>query len=102
MKTEPISTHERTLIIRQLASTGKWIANRGGAKVEIARIKTPTGNQIHYSVTMDHVVVTDRAITVKDAVDAANQIIRGRAPIPASGRSKHRHGEDTDSLWKEA
>jgi hypothetical protein len=118
MKIDAISTHEACTIIQHLPLHGKWRATRMGADVEIVRLSTATGNQIHYSVTIERtLVVTARAQTVKAAVDDINSIIHGRTPVALAGRAvrdpnhtgtphlvrqRHKHGAtESDSLWKE-
>jgi hypothetical protein len=78
MKTDPISTHERSLIIRQLARYGNWRARRMGAHVRLVRLQSPGGARILFSITRRHQTVSQQTPTVFDAIEQCNQIIRGR------------------------
>jgi hypothetical protein len=78
MKTDPISVHERSLIIRHLARYGNWRAKRRGAKVRLARFETLWGTRIQYWVVIRHKSFAGPASTVYEAVEEVNQIIRGR------------------------
>jgi hypothetical protein len=87
MKIDPISTHERAIIIAQLANVGKWQSRRMGALVRMVRFQSANGCQLRYSVTVRTRVITDTAPTVYAAVEACNQIIRGRHLDPPAGRA---------------
>jgi hypothetical protein len=94
MKIEAISIHERAIIIRQLALTGKWRAERLGALVEMARFKTATSSVIQYSVSMGrYLIVSARAATVADAVTDINAMIAGRRPQATTGRAARDPGK---------
>jgi len=83
MKVDPISTHERSLIIHHLAACGKWQGNRSGAQVSMARYTTVDQRElIQYSVAIKHWAVSAQASTVFDAVEQVNEIIRGRQITP--------------------
>lgn len=83
MKIEPISRHERTIIVQHLKAQGRWKATRMGAHVCIIRFRarqTPTGplcECIRYSVNRGYETISKRAATVGAAVDQINSIIQG-------------------------
>ncbi len=86
MKIDPISTHERSLIIRQLEVCGKWSGERMGAWVHMVRFKTAAGGVVYVTVKLGYVVVTQRCKTVAQACDEVNALVRGRPREPLAGR----------------
>jgi hypothetical protein len=116
MKLDAISSHETTTIIQHLAKHGRWKERRFGALVELARIRTRTGSEIQYTVTIcHHLVVTGRAMTVVEAVRECNAAIAGRPRAELAGRAadpdrtgtphlvreRHRHQARAGELWGE-
>lgn len=91
MKIDPISIHERALIIRHLAEHGTWEATRSGRHVRIVRYKTPRGSQVHYSVNLrTALTVSARAHTVADAIREINTTLSG-GPRPVAPRRRRPH-----------
>jgi len=83
MKVDPISTHERALIIHHLAACGKWQGTKMGAQIALTRYTTVDQRElIQYSVQIRHWAVSGQAKTVFDAIEEVNQAIRRRQVTP--------------------
>jgi hypothetical protein len=84
MKMPIISTHETSSIIRQLNERGTWRAERSGATIVIALLKTPAGEAVQYSVTIAREQPTTlHADTVPDAVEDINDMLAAWRQKPA-------------------
>jgi hypothetical protein len=74
---DAISMHERSSIIARLAERGRWRGMTQRAVVDIARLKTESGLDISYSVSIaGHSLVRARARNLADAVEDINDMIR--------------------------
>ena len=76
MNVDPISNHERSTILAQIESHGKWRARRGIALISLIRFPSPSGITILYSVQIGHRIVTARAGTVDTAIRLSNGVVR--------------------------
>jgi hypothetical protein len=84
MKMPIISTHETSSIIRHLKDHGAWRAERIGATIAIAQIKTPASEAVQYSVTFaGERPTTLHADTVPDAVEDINDMLAAYRQKPA-------------------
>jgi hypothetical protein len=83
VSTDAISDSERTFIIHQLATTGKWEGKRNGAQISIVRL-TPL--MFHFAVTVSSSGWTSSKngsrVTVEAALDAANEAIDKLKALP--------------------
>ena len=87
MKAQPFSAHDRSTIIAELASTGRWQGNRGGCTVRLVRYHSLCGEKVQYAVSIQHRWISDQAGTVNEALDDLNELIPQR-PAGSPGRRR--------------
>jgi len=86
MKIDPISTHERAVIIAHLASRGKWTDKRNGCTVSMARFEDT--EQVHYFVHAGHRKQSGLASSLDGAIEMCNTLLTlPRTPEPTAGRA---------------
>lgn len=78
MKQEPISAHDRAMIIQRLASRDReWQGIRMGCRIRLVRFRTPQGERIEYAVQIKiSIWVNGNADTVHGALDECSDAIR--------------------------
>jgi hypothetical protein len=81
MRYEPITPRDVSLVIRALATKGKWEGTRAGCDLRLVRFHGRDGrDRILYAVRIKHTWISDTGATVAAALREINDLI-ARAPI---------------------
>lgn len=76
MREAPLSPHDRSTIIAQLAKTGQWEGTRAGHPIRVLRYRVKGGSEvIEYAVKVGFTWRDGRGATVADALEEINNII---------------------------
>jgi hypothetical protein len=77
MRYEPLSPHDRSSIIAQVASTGEWDGTRSGARIRLVRWCCNGRRQVDYAVKPGprHGWQSGCAGTVGAAIQEVNEIV---------------------------